>query len=33
MLISAIITDDIINNNIISYVTNGMLKYYFAYIR
>ena len=32
MLISAIIIDDIINNNVISHVTNGMLKYYFGYI-
>lgn len=32
MLISAIIIDDIINNNIISYVINGMLKYYLGYI-
>lgn len=31
MLISAIIIDDIINN-IISYVINGMLKYYLGYI-
>ena len=32
MLISAIIIDDIINNNIISYVINGMLKYHLGYI-
>lgn len=32
MLISAIIIDDIVNNNIISYVINDTLKYYLGYI-